>query len=71
MVTKDDIYIKVGEVGEVNGLKVRAVKDEYEPHMSCKYCCFDSPSLVSNCFNVSCQKSVREDGIGVVFEFVK
>lgn len=69
MVTKDNIYIEVGEVGEVNGIKVRAVVDEYEPHMSCRHCCFNSPSLVNNCFNVNCQKSLREDGVGVVFEF--
>ena len=71
MIDKNDIYIEVGEVGEVNGLKVRAVKDTYESHMACKYCCFDSPSLVSNCFNVSCQANVREDRTGVVFEFAE
>ena len=70
MLYKGSIYLKVGEVGKINGLKIRAVKDEHEPHMSCKYCCFGSNSLVSNCFNVSCQASAREDGIGVVFEFL-
>ena len=71
MIIKEDVYIEIGEVKIVDGIKLRAVRDTYEPHLSCRYCCFNSPSLVSNCFNVSCQASAREDRTGVVFEFVE
>ena len=71
MLYKGSIYLKVGEVGEVDGMKIRAVKDEHEPHMSCKYCCFGGDSLIGLCTNMACQKGIREDGIGVVFEFAE
>ena len=71
MLYKGSVYLKVGEVGRINGVKVKAVVDNYEPFLSCRYCCFNSPSLVSNCFNVSCQANVREDRTGVVFEFAE
>ena len=69
MITKDDIYIKVGEVKVVDGMKLRAVKDEHEPFLSCKYCCLGGDSLIGLCTNMTCQKGMREDGIGVIFEF--
>ena len=70
MLYKGSVYLKVGEVGKINGLKIRAVKDEHEPHMSCKYCCFGGNSMVDYCFKALCQKDMRIDDIGVIFEVV-
>ena len=71
MITKDAVYIEIGEVKVVEGMKLRAVKDEHEPFLSCKHCCLGGDSLIRLCTNMNCQKSLREDGIGVIFEFAE
>ena len=71
MINKEAVYIEIGEVKVVEGMKLRAVKDEHEPFLSCKHCYLGGDSLIGLCVNMSCQKSVREDGIGVVFEFTE
>ena len=71
MVTKEDVYIEIGEVKIVDGMKLRAVRDEHEPYLSCKYCALGGDSLIGLCANMACQKSLREDGVGVIFEFVE
>ena len=71
MVIKNDIYIKVGETRIVEGMKLRAVKDVHEPFLSCKHCCLGGDSLIGLCTNMNCQKSLREDKTGVIFEFAE
>ena len=70
MIEKDDIYIEVGEVKTVEGLKLRAVIDEHETYLSCKHCCLGGDSLIELCINMACQKGMRADKTGVIFEFV-
>ena len=70
MLYKGSVYLKVGEVGKINGVKVRAIEDTYPPQMCCKACCFGDNSMIDACFKAMCQKDMRMDDIGVIFEIV-
>ena len=71
MLYKGSVYLKVGEVGRINGVKVKAIEDIYPPQTCCKACCFGGNNMVDYCFKALCQKNMRIDDIGVIFEFVE
>lgn len=72
IIDRDTIYLEVNETLEINGVKIKAVVDNYEPFLSCKACCFgNNDDFIVACLDMACQHHVRQDKTGVIFEFVE